>query len=273
MSEVDTNNLKKNMINYSIKISISIIIILVFYLISKIIHNQLIKEMEKSGKKKIAYELFVKILDKVILITGILIALVNLGFQLNTLLVILGSLGLAIALAIQGITGQFASGIIILFMNYFDINDIIQVNDSIGYVKDFNFLNTTINTPGKIEIKIPNNLITSSFFTNITKNETINCMIDLSLSANNSIDYSILISNIKNGIKYESKYIYDKENINVYITDFASSGTKLSIRFPIKSIDFFSAQFDARIIIRSILSKDSIVLLDNSYVSGSSSYS
>lgn len=269
MSELTTNNnFKKNLINNSIKISISIAIIIGFYAVGKLLNYHLVKKIEENDKKKISYELFANFLDKIILIIGVLIALVNLGFQLNTLLVVFGSIGLAVALAIQGTIKQLVSGFAILYMDYLDIDDLIQVDDKIGYVKHFNLLNTTIIDPGKVLVRIPNNLIINNVFTNISKNETIYCMIDLSISANNNIDYSILIDNIKSGIRFGCKYVLDKNDINVYITDFGNPGTKLSIRFPIKNINYFNAQFDARIIIRNIVSKDSIILLDNSYFTG-----
>ena len=167
------------------------------------------------------------------MIFGLFIALVNLGFQISTILVVFGSVGLALALAIQSTITQIVSGILILYLDYYNINDIVEINGLVGYVNNFNLLNTTILDNANVPNIIPNNTFISGKFTNYMKNKTIDSMVFLGISANNNIDYNILISNIKNTLIKEAKYIIDKNSVAVFIKDFEQPGTTLLIKYKI----------------------------------------
>ena len=273
--------LKDNTLQFLPKMGTSIIIIIIFYIIAFLIRKlifRLIKrnktndEKIKNNNNEILYELLGNIIYYVIVIVGILFALVNIGFNLNSLLIVFGSIGLAIALAIQGSITQIVSGIIILFFKYFNIGDLVQINGIMGFVDNFNLLNTSIVPPTGEKIIIPNNIITSGSFTNYFNKEKIYHDIFVTLSNNNTIDYNILTENIKSTLLKNCEYIVnDKDNIHVFISDISASGTKLFARILIYSRDFHIADVTARKLIRTLLADDNVLLLDNNYTSSSHS--
>ena len=69
----------------------------------------------------------------------------------------------------------------------------------------------------------------------------------------------------------DCKYILDPKSVSVKIFDASSFGTTILIMFLIENINFFSAQYSARFIARDYLSKNDILLLDESYLSSSNS--
>ena len=265
---------KKKSIEFLTKIITSIIIFIFFYIIALIVKNRLsvtINHDKNIEDKKILYNLIAQLIFYVIMIFGLFIALVNLGFQISTILVVFGSVGLALALAIQSTITQIVSGILILYLDYYNINDIVEINGLVGYVNNFNLLNTTILDNANVPNIIPNNTFISGKFTNYMKNKTIDSMVFLGISANNNIDYNILISNIKNTLIKEAKYIIDKNSVAVFIKDFEQPGTTLLIKYKINSKDFYKAQYDTRLIVRNLLAKDNVLLLDHSYFQQSGS--
>ena len=88
-----------------------------------------------------------------------------------------------------------------------------------------------------IDIIIPNTEIVSKVVYNFTKMPQMINSVPVSISANNNIDYIKLIENIKTVLKTNCKYIINKNNIMVDISDIAESGTKIDIRFEINSVD------------------------------------
>ena len=263
--------------NYGYKIIVSIIIIIITLIIANIVKNIILnklieKEMNnKNNNKKIFYTLFSKIVYYIIIFIGIVIALINLGYQLSTIFIVLGSIGFAIALAIQGSITQIISGIIILLFEYYDIGDLILCNGIIGYITDFNLLTTTLRDQAGIKIIVPNSTFTTSPFTNYNTNKDVLFKLFLTLSSNNKINFDILFNNIKNAIMNESKYVTNKNGVYITIFDIQGSGTVICVNVPIKSIDYINAGNDARLIVRRVLSDDNVLLLDNSYVANSSS--
>jgi small-conductance mechanosensitive channel len=179
----------------------------------------------------------------------------------------MGSIGIAIALAIQSSITQIISGFFILLLNLYNINDIIEINGVKGFVRDFSLFNTTISNLTDINTIIPNNSFLSNSFINYTKTKTIKYTFTIAISANNSIDYNILMDNLKEKISILSKYCIDKTGIVVSIDELSASGTILRLKVPINSMELFNADMELKQIVRTVLVDDNVLLLDNSYVS------
>lgn len=131
---------------------------LLSFIIVKLYSNYSTK---KENKDLINYEL-----NNIILITGIIFALFNLQIQTSTLLTVLGSAGIAIALSLQTILTNVTSGLYIGCNNLYKIGDMIQITSPSGQlykgnVSSFNLFNTTI-TDNKNSIIIPNTMIQSN---------------------------------------------------------------------------------------------------------------
>lgn len=140
----------------------SIVIIIISFIIAKLYSDHATK---KENKDLINYELN-NIIYYIILITGIIFALFNLQIQTSTLLTVLGSAGIAIALSLQTILTNVTSGLYIGCNNLYKIGDMIQITSPSGQlykgnVSSFNLFNTTI-TDNKNSIIIPNTMIQSN---------------------------------------------------------------------------------------------------------------
>lgn len=273
-----TNTFLNKAKTHGLKILISIGIFIVFLIfaliVKKIITNSVNKKDVKNiNNDKILKELLGNMTYYIIIIIGILCALVNAGFHLNSLLVIFGSIGLAVALAVQGSITQIVSGLMILWFKYFNIGDLIELNGNASYVSGFNLLNTTMTDARNVKTMIPNNTIISGVFKNYFEHEKIFIDVHFTLSNNNQINYDILIENIRSEIIRKSVYCIDKENILVRVHDISNSGTKLYARVFIKSIDFYPANAEINKIIRVTLANDNVLMLDNSYSLNSNSAS
>lgn len=257
--------------NNAYKIIISIIIIIITLIIANIVKNRILNKIfeKEDNKNKILYTVISSFVYYIIIFIGVVIALINLGYQLSTIFIVLGSVGLAIALAIQGTITQVVSGFVILFFSYFNIGDLILCNGVNGYVTDFNLLTTTLTDFSDLKVLIPNSAFTSSPFTNYSANKDVFFKLYLTLSSNNKINFDILFNNIKSSIINECKYVTDKSKVSVVIFDIQGSGTTICVNIPIKSINYVDAGFDSRLIVRRILSEDNVILLDNYYYENS----
>ena len=260
--------------SHAYKIVVSIIIIIITLIIANIIKNSIlnkfIEKEDNENKNKILYTVVSTLIYYIIIFIGVVIALINLGYQLSTIFIVLSSIGIAIALAVQGTITQVVSGFVILFFKYFNIGDYILCNGMLGYITDFNLLTTTLTDQAGVKVMLPNSSFTSSPFTNYTSNKDVLFKLYLTLSSNNTIDFDILFNNIKNAIINESKYVTNKNGVYITIFDIQGSGTTICVNVPIKSINYVNAGNDARLIVRRILAHDNVLLLDNSYVANSS---
>ena len=265
------NSYKKDIIEYIPKIGISFLIIIFFFIIAIVLKKFILSENNNPNdtnkeNKKILNNFLSIFIYYLIIFLGIFFAISNLGFNLNTLFIFFGSIGLAIALAIQSTFTQLVAGLIILYFNYFDTGDLIQLNTTLGFIESFNLLNTTIYDNRGVKTIIPNNNITNGNFTNYYKKDKIYVHFNVKLSNNNIINYDILLDNIKNALIKECTYVVDKNNVFVLVFDMSTYGTELLIRLLIKNTDYFKALFSAQLIVRKVLANDNVLLLDNAYL-------
>lgn len=271
ISEIITinNNLKKKSKEMGYKIILSLIVIIITFVTAYIIRsryiNIIIDKNSNENRNKLLYSVLGSLFYYLIIIIGVIIALTNLGIDLSTILIILSSVGLAIALAIQSTVTQIVSGFVILFFGYFDIGDFISTGDKKGKVSNFNLLNTTIQDGTGINITISNTSIVSTAFTNYTINKDIYQKIFLTISSNNKINFNTLSDNIIKGIKENCTFVTDKNNISIGIDNIEEMGIKIFIKFPIKSKDYLPSGIIAKKIALKILSEQNITLLDYDY--------
>ena len=85
--------------------------------------------------------------------------LLGLSSFTNKLLAGAGLLTFVIGFALKDIGENFLAGIILAFKSPFRLNDLIEVNNIMGHVKDINIRETLIKTPDGKDVFLPNSII------------------------------------------------------------------------------------------------------------------
>ena len=190
-------SIKTQAINIAPTLLTSIIIFILFYVVAEYVKNYFmtiktyttsseqisIPKIQPSNSKtftelnrNLVFNQLGKMLYYGIIITGAIFAFVNLGFNVGTVLTLLGTVGLAIGLALQDTLKNIISGIYIAISSTFKLGDIISlkplgsINPTIGEVIDFNLYYTTLIDPKTNQITIiPNSSLQNNLITNLSK--------------------------------------------------------------------------------------------------------
>ena len=103
-----------------------------------------------------------------VLIIGLfaIMALQNLGVELLPLIAGLGVAGAGIALAMQGVLGNVAAGLTIIFTQPFHVGDYISIAKEEGEVLDMSLFNTTLGHADRSKVVIPNRKIVGEILHN-----------------------------------------------------------------------------------------------------------
>lgn len=88
------------------------------------------------------------------------------GIEATSFVAVLGAMGLAIGLALQGTLQNFAGGVIILLLKPFKVGDVIDAAGYLGSVHSIQIFNTHLKTPDNKTIIIPNGGLANSSLTN-----------------------------------------------------------------------------------------------------------
>jgi len=166
--------LKGNGIAIVLKVFVVIVTLLIFKLFASLV-KRLVKRT--IGRKESDYSnlmggFFVSMSGKIVMILGILVVLSQLGIKVAPLLAGLGIVGFIIGFALQDVLSNFASGVMILIYQPFDIGDTIEVPDVSGYVQNMNLVSTIILTYDNQKLVVPNNKIWGNIIRNIHSEPT-----------------------------------------------------------------------------------------------------
>lgn len=264
LSKIDTKFL---VLKFFAILFITIFFISLAMLVYSYIHSTSNNLSTLTNNNKILVETIGHLSYYTILSIGIMLVLVQLGFNLNTILVVLGSVGLAIALALQNSITNIASGFMILFLNYYDIGDLVEISDTMGYIHSFNLFNTTVKNLDNILINIPNSSIVDGTLTNYYKEKIIKLSLEVNVSNyDKTVNIQELLSAIKEALAEKCTFIVDKNEISGNVKDLSKEGTLLKVKFPVENHNYLAAKGMANNIVREVIREKNIFLLDNYYL-------
>lgn len=146
-----------------------IIILVIVFWGANSLSNTLENYLQKSSR--MAYntrELIVKFFKIFVYCTAFLITLSAMGIDLTALAIFGGALGVGIGLGLQKITANFVSGITLLIEKSIKIGDLIEVNNTTGWVRQLNIRYALVETFDGRELLIPNEILVSTQVTNWT---------------------------------------------------------------------------------------------------------
>ena len=104
-----------------------------------------------------------------IIIIGLVLSLQQVGFDVSAFLAGLGILGFTVGFALQDVSKNFVSGLLLLLQQPFEIGDVIEVGGYIGTVADINLRATEIYTPDGQNVLIPNGDVFTSAIKNYSR--------------------------------------------------------------------------------------------------------
>ncbi len=127
-------------------------------------------------------------------------AIAYLGVPMASVTAALGSVGLALGLALQGGLSNIAGGIILLFTHPFKIGDYVSVDNLTGTVEAINIYYTEIITPDNQKILIPNGTAANSEIINYSAKENRRLCIEFTVAYDTDIEKakSIMLREAKN---------------------------------------------------------------------------
>ncbi|MBI4651359.1 mechanosensitive ion channel family protein [Candidatus Desantisbacteria bacterium] len=162
-----TIKISDDMFNVFNKILIVLTVILITIVLSNIV-SKFIKYYSGKVKTAVPITSFTQNISRIIIIiTGVLVILHNLGISIAPILATLGVGSLAVALALQDTLANFFAGFYIIMARQIKIGDYIKLESGEeGHITDINWRITKIKMLPNNVILVPNEKITKSIITN-----------------------------------------------------------------------------------------------------------
>ncbi len=176
----------------------------------------------------------VSILIKVLVIFS---AAAMFGFEVTSFVAILGAVGFAVGMALQGNLSHLASGILILFFKPFKVGDFIVTQGYSGTVKEIQIFNTILTTLDNRIIIIPNGSITGGPIENLTANPMRKVPMTFGIGYTDDIDKARkVIQQVCDGCAK----IDHTQAVDIIVTELADSSVNFSVRPWTKTEDYWT---------------------------------
>ncbi len=165
-------SLLPGMMNFGIRLLIVAVIVLVGIRIINSAKKFLEKTFERMEMELSLRKFLIALANAMMYLLLGLIAAEKLGFNPTSIIAVIGSAGVAIALSLQESLSNFAGGIVILIMKPFAVGDYIVVSQAEGTVTSIGLIYTELLTFDNKSVVIPNGGLANSSITNVTAEDS-----------------------------------------------------------------------------------------------------
>lgn len=159
----------------------------------------------------------------------------KLGIETSSFVAILGAVGLAVGLSLQGSLSNFAGGMLIILFKPFRVGDSIEAQNVAGTVSEIQIFVTKLVTGNNQTIFIPNGILSNGVITNFSmgKNRRANLLLNISYDTNIKTAKEIVMQVLENNPK-----VLKTPAPNVVVSLLTDSAIQLSIQPWAKNSDF-----------------------------------
>lgn len=222
-----------------------IIAVIVFFIASKLIKltRKIIKKwMIKAGAEAGVIQ-FLDSLLKVILYVLLIAGFMSyFGIETTSLITIIGSAGVAFALALQGSLSNFTGGVLILLLKPFKVGDYIieDKNKNEGTVIEIQLFYTKLRTVDDRIVILPNGDLANSSLTNLHLSPNRRVCLSVGISYNSDIRKAKQV--IRDCIA-KDEYAIKDGIVEVFVSSLDESCVTIGYRYYVKNEDYFASKW------------------------------
>lgn len=233
------------------------IVIVVGFILVKLLLFLLDKTLKRSKLDKTAYRFILSFSRALLYVILAMVILSKLNFDMNSLVALMGAVGIAIGLAIQGTVANITGGITILMNKPFVAGDLIEVNTVLGTVSSINIFRTKIFTIDNKVIFIPNSEISSSKIINYSAEKTRRLDLVFSISYQN--DFTIAKDLINAVVEVHEDILADPAPL-VRVTELSQNSIDIAVKVWTPTEKYWDVRFDLLEQVKLSFDKNGVII-------------
>lgn len=176
-----------------------------------------------------------------VLILVLVAVLAQFGVETASILAVLGTVGLAVGLALQGTLSNLAAGLLLLFLRPFKVGDYVDAEGIAGTVNEIGLFATQLTTYDGVYLVVPNGQISNRSILNYSRLPTRRLDIEIGIGYGDSIEDAS--AELMTLLKADKRILGDPEP-EVMVTALGDSAVNLNMRFWCKAEDYWALKFD-----------------------------
>ena len=225
----------------------AVLLLAVCLLITKILLAASGKLMNKSKLDKSLHSIIRSTLKVLLIFLTILIVAPTLGIETSSLLAVLSIAGVAVSLSIQGILGNFFSGVTLLMSKPFKVGDFVTIGGQSGTIVETGITHTKLHTIDNQVILVPNSTVTSNVMINVSTEEIRR--LDFTFTASYDSPTEDVLAALREAVAIPQ--VLQDQEIFIRLSKYGESSIEYAVRVWVKNADYWDAYFDVHERVRS----------------------
>lgn len=223
-----TDELRLMFVEYGLEVIGAVIILIIGLVLAKWLGKRVeryISRNERFGNT--VAPLFSKTVKVIVIAVTVLAVLSKFGVETASLIAVLGTIGLAIGLALQGTLSNIASGIMLLIIRPFNVGDAVDIGSTSGVVDEIGLFVTEMHTFDNIGITMPNSKVWGSEIKNYSKNNTRRVDMEFGIGYNDDMDKAMTV--IKDVLEADDRVLAEPEPL-IAVSNLGDSSVAIRVR-------------------------------------------
>lgn len=211
-------------IRFGPKLLVAIIILVAGFLVGRWVGRILERMLLRWKLEPPVRSLLVRSGEMLVIGLFAIMALQNLGVELLPLIAGLGVAGAGIALAMQGVLGNMAAGLTIIFTQPFHVGDYISIAKEEGEVLDISLSSTTLGHADRSKVVIPNRKIVGEILHNYGRIRQLDIVVGVAYGT----DLNLALNTVAEILRSNPRVLRDPEP-RTGIATLTDSSIKLNV--------------------------------------------
>ena len=186
-----------------------------------------------------------------ILAVTVVVVLGQFGVQTASILAVLGTAGLAIALALQGTLSNIAAGILLVLLRPFNVGDTIDADGIAGTVLEIGVFATQLRNAEGVFVFAPNSKLSNARIINYSREPSR--LVELNFDVPRTADLGAVRASVLAALRAD--YVRDKPEPVLLVDTLADTSVTLTARVAVPSRDWSGAKADLQERLKQALDK------------------
>ncbi|RNC80550.1 MAG: mechanosensitive ion channel family protein [Phycisphaera sp.] len=217
----------------------AIILIIAVLIISKWVGGMITRICRKSNVDETLARFFGNMGKYAIMVLGGLAVLSTFGIDTTSFAAVIAAAGFAVGMAMSGLLGNFAAGIMLLIFRPFKIGDVVSAGGVTAKVEAIELFTTVFTTPDNRKIIVPNGDIYGGTIENITHHDTRR--VDVAVGTDYSADLDKTREVLMGAAKKIEGVLGDPEPV-IYLSELGGSSIDWSVRVWAATADYWAVR-------------------------------
>ncbi|MFK7760330.1 MAG: mechanosensitive ion channel family protein [Phycisphaerales bacterium] len=217
-------------------VALALVLIIAVVIGAGWIRRMVLKACRKANVEETLARFLSNMVRYLVLFAGGIAILGTLGIETTSFAAVLAAAGFAVGMALSGMLGNVAAGVMLLFFRPFKVGDVVSAGGTTGKVVEIGLFTTAFDTPDNKRIIVPNGGIFGDTIENVSFHDTRR--VDVAVGTDYGADIDKTRAVLLEAAKASPSVLQDPEPA-IVLANLGGSSIDWEVRVWAKSSDYF----------------------------------